>query len=518
MTIGRLGIILTALAIGTVYSAHSQGPLPEAPSGFDDEGIEVGLAEQHKQDKATFDKVDEKTPDGLGPIYNAQSCRECHQNPVSGAGSQITELRVGHRGSKGEFVFPEVPIVGDTIKGRTLINDRAICVEAQERVPPGNEIRTKRLSLSIFGDGFVEAISDASILAVRNRQCDRNLPKLRGTAAICGIAQFVEILEKQGVNNQRLGRFGWKNQHASLLSFAADAYLNEMGITNRLQPDEFTNACNPPVANKSDDTHVTEPNDTEDDITAFARFMRATKVPPRVIPASDRAAIERGADVFRSIGCAVCHVESFETVAPGTRLIDAGNDSLVVTEALGNKTIHPFSDFLLHDVGTGDGIALAPAEHYGPVVARRLLREDAESLRARLSASALDAVVAGGNSQEGTNTPAAPPPVLDLDQRVNPVELRPLRDRDECDPRHLATINTPQQSDLYRIIQCATNRLRTPPLWGIHQRSRVMHDGDSVRIEDAIARHKGEAVGVTQNFERLSEAEKRDLLLFVGSL
>ncbi len=90
MAVGRLGIIFAALAIGAVYGAHSQSPLPEAPSGFDDEGIEVGLAEQHKQDKATFDKVDEKTPDGLGPIYNAQSCRECHQNPVSAAGSQIT--------------------------------------------------------------------------------------------------------------------------------------------------------------------------------------------------------------------------------------------------------------------------------------------------------------------------------------------------------------------------------------------------------------------------------------------
>src|SRR6266436_8984098 len=78
------------------------------------------------------------------------------------------------------------------------------------------------------------------------------------------------------------------------------------------------------------------------------------------------------------------------------------------SSALGSKTIHPFSDFLLHDVGTGDGIALGPAEHCGPSVARRLLGEDAERLRGRLSASALDAVVAGGNSQEGTNTPAAP--------------------------------------------------------------------------------------------------------------
>src|SRR5260221_6792352 len=113
-----------------------------------------------------------------------------------------------------------------------------------------------------------------------------------------------------------------------LQSYAADAYLKEIGITKRLQPDEFNKVCNQPVANKSDDTHVTEPNDTEDDITAFARFMRATKVPPRVIPASDRAAIERGADVFRRVGCAVCHVESFEAVAACTLTIAAGADFL----------------------------------------------------------------------------------------------------------------------------------------------------------------------------------------------
>src|SRR5262245_10962462 len=201
MTMGRLGIILAALAIGAVYSAHSQSPLPEAPSGFDDEGIEAGQAEQHKQDKATFDKVDEKTPDGLGPIYNAQSCRECHQNPVSGAGSQITELRVGHRGSEGHFRNPEIPIAHGTvvISGRSLVNDRAICPNAvvpdseiQERVPETETIRSLRLSLSLLGDGFVEAVADQTFVGLANQQCKSSHEK------ICGQVLQVPIVEAPG--------------------------------------------------------------------------------------------------------------------------------------------------------------------------------------------------------------------------------------------------------------------------------------------------------------------------------
>jgi len=66
--------------------------------------------------------------DGLGPLYNAQSCRACHQNPTSGGASQVSELRVGHLGPDGRFVNPDIPIARgtETIKGRTLVNDREI--------------------------------------------------------------------------------------------------------------------------------------------------------------------------------------------------------------------------------------------------------------------------------------------------------------------------------------------------------------------------------------------------------
>ena len=113
----------------------------------------------HQADQTTFNET-EDIKDGLGPLYNAQSCRECHQNPVSGSASQVNELRVGHVGTNGEFENPSIPIAGgkEVITGRTLINDRAICpngaypdTEIQERVPDTETVRTFRVSVNLSG-------------------------------------------------------------------------------------------------------------------------------------------------------------------------------------------------------------------------------------------------------------------------------------------------------------------------------------------------------------------------------
>src|SRR6267378_1373123 len=137
----------------------------EAPSGFDNKSNGITDDATHQADQAKFEEV-EQLSDGLGPLYNAQSCRECHQSPVSGAGSQVTELRAGHQGPEGHFRTPDIPIAHGTevISGRSLVNDRAICPNAafadkeiHERVPETETIRTFRLSLSVLGDGFVEA-------------------------------------------------------------------------------------------------------------------------------------------------------------------------------------------------------------------------------------------------------------------------------------------------------------------------------------------------------------------------
>ena len=96
---------------------------------------------------------------------------------------------------------------------------------------------------------------------------------------------------------------------------------------------------------------VPDPEDDGDDVLAFADFMAATRAPGRQNPIP--AAATRGDSLFNSVGCNVCHTRTLVTAAPGT-LINGG--AFTVPTALGNKIIHPFSDFALHNIGTGDGI------------------------------------------------------------------------------------------------------------------------------------------------------------------
>src|SRR5438132_3306833 len=144
--------------------AMSSNTAPEAPSGFDNQTIDPNFVAQsvHAADQVHFDTVEQAEKDGLGPIYNAQSCRECHQNPTSGAVSQVTELRGGHLGLGRLFENPSIPIDHgpEVITGRTLINERAHCPEIQERGPKTETVRTRRLAVNTLGDGFIEAVAD----------------------------------------------------------------------------------------------------------------------------------------------------------------------------------------------------------------------------------------------------------------------------------------------------------------------------------------------------------------------
>lgn len=120
----RSAVVAAGVTIALAAGAWQQS---EAPTGFDDHSNGVIDDSTHKADKEAFDAV-KAIADGLGPLYNAQSCRECHQNPTSGGASQITELRVGHRGPDGRFRNADIPIARGkvVISGRTLVNDRAI--------------------------------------------------------------------------------------------------------------------------------------------------------------------------------------------------------------------------------------------------------------------------------------------------------------------------------------------------------------------------------------------------------
>lgn len=292
-------------------------------------------------DEGVFMEVDD-IANGLGPVYNSRSCAECHNTPNVGGTSQVTELRVGHTDAFGNFVNPTITINdgANTIPNRSLVNDRSICPQAAERVPGTETIAALRATTNVLGDGFVEAIDSNTLLAIANNQPFQSGGQIAG--------QFIQVPVAEANGALRGGRFGWKNQQASLLSFAADAYVNEQGITSRLQPTDTTTVCK----TTTDPEDAFGPDGLED-IDHFARFMRASKVPPRDTALAATSDAVTGANLFHAIGCDICHVSSITTAPAGT-VINGG--AFTVPTALGSKIIHPYSDFLLHDVGTGDGI------------------------------------------------------------------------------------------------------------------------------------------------------------------
>ncbi|MEN3335313.1 MAG: hypothetical protein V7641_4678 [Blastocatellia bacterium] len=433
--------------------------LQEAPTGFDDRTNNFVTQAVHDADLDGFQEVDFIT-NGLGPVYNAQACSECHQSPVTGGISQITELRAGHI-VNGNFVPADVTITNDsgngtvTIFGRSLINDRAVCpavhsnivanpnpppgfpaifrafnfpfANAQEHVPEdvtGSQlVTTFRTSLNLLGDGFVEAINSNELALISNNQ----------PAGMQGTLIFVPLLETPGCNI-RLGRFGWKDQHSSLLSFSSDAYLNEMGISNRFAPNnvDVTGVCDVTV----------DPEDVNNDIDVFARFMRATKAPSRG-RGDERFAgadpdVVAGSNIFSNMpgapsgqSCVTCHVRNIRTADVGSTL---GGGAIPVPAALGCKVIHPFGDFLMHNIATGDRIVQ-------------------------------------------TTFPCS---------------------------------TTLDQSTQFK--------MRTAPLWGVRTRDRLMHDGESLTFNQAILRHDGEAHNVIVAYMALSTTQKNQLIKFLKSL
>ncbi len=308
-----------------------------------------------------------------------RSCADCHQQPVTGGISQVNELRAGS--ISGGIFTPATVVLNRlgaggplTVSARSLINQESTCqaviadaaglpiynfanTDMHERLGTGSHdsIRSVRTTTNILGDGFVEAIADTTLLGITATQ--RSTSPLQvgwpfhpagrnGVNLSAGENTIVDLLERPG--KTRVGRFGWKSQLASLVSFAGGAYLNEMGITNRIMPHEVTGdgvLC---------DT-VADPEDVDDDVTTFARFMRTTKPQSLDTALAATPAARSGSALFDKIGCSFCHTRSIVTAPVGTTLAGVddsylpGSD-LVVSAAVGNKVIHPFSDFALHEV------------------------------------------------------------------------------------------------------------------------------------------------------------------------
>lgn len=336
----KLSRLIQGLGMGALGFISVIANGVEAPTGYD--GQTNGYLSQPAYDGglAEFNKA-ETVADGLGPVFNDVSCQACHKGPIEGGTSHVKVQRAGYFNGVN-FIDPP---------GGSLIPAKAIDPLIQAQVPSDANVRTMRTSLSTLGDGYVEAIPDSAIIQIASDQ-----PRL-SKGLINGQYIWVELLEAPGKTG--LGKFGWKAQHASLVSFSADAYRNEMGITSPYFPLEPTS--NGRSVEAFD--RAGRPNDTVEAVLLAANFIRSTKAPARTPgspdpvskkpPTSRQAELIQGEKIFNSTGCAICHTPSFVTAQAGT-LINGG--AYEVPAALGGVTIHPYADFLLHDVGTGDGI------------------------------------------------------------------------------------------------------------------------------------------------------------------
>ncbi len=312
----------------------------EAPQSFDSQN---GLLTQPQFLEARKAFEETETPaKGLGIHFNDTSCAACHVAPgakrLPGGSGPTTEIRAGFLGFNNEF-FPA--------PGGTLITTRAVgnAIPEIKALSDKQNVRDRFVTLSLFGAGFVEAVADEDLRRIQRKQMSDSNGRIRG------VIREVPILEAPGTTG--VGRFGWAAQHTSLLSFSADAYRNEMGITSPLMPNDNTFLGDPV------DDGVADPEDKGGefgvDVESFTRFMRALSAPPRLLPddKKERNEVEEGFKVFRSTGCAACHLPEMVTANEGALL---NGKTFRVPKALANKKFHPYGDFLLHDIGTGPTI------------------------------------------------------------------------------------------------------------------------------------------------------------------
>lgn len=313
----------------SAVSAVQRVPQPGDPLP----GLTAGEFELFRMGLDDFLEV-ESAEEGLGPGFNGTSCAACHNAPAIGGVSPVSEVRVAKTGPSGEFVAlnPE----GETLFHLFSIPNHT----CQSLIPADATVIARRVPIPLFGAGLVEAIPDATILALAD-PLDINRDGVRGRA---------NIVRDLATGENRVGRFGWKAQHATLLAFGADAYRNEMGITNDLFPTELAigvsaermKICDP----IPDPEDIRDPRTRRRGIDNFEAFMRFLAPVGR---SGVTGAAVLGENLFLSAGCATCHVPTLTTGAHPNPLFD-------------RKSVALFSDLLLHDIGTGDGIVQGGAE------------------------------------------------------------------------------------------------------------------------------------------------------------
>jgi CxxC motif-containing protein (DUF1111 family) len=285
---------------------------------------------------------------GLGPIFNDVSCATCHSGDGRGA-LRNALFRIGDESNDLQSDL-----------GGPQIQDKAIPGAEPEPIPTGIAVSV-RVPPPVFGVGLIEAIPESVILANAD-PTDADGDGISGRPNYVPAAAFVPSSEPGTGTGLRLGRFGRKSQNAILMQQVVSAYLQDIGITSPFQPTENRNPLSSVPIEAVD--RVADPEVSEATVQAVTHYIR-TLAPPE--PGRDTESRTQGRALFAQIQCSKCHVPALST----------GNSAIA---AIANRSVHLYSDLLLHDMGDAladnrpDGQASGREWRTTPLWGLRLMR------------------------------------------------------------------------------------------------------------------------------------------------
>jgi CxxC motif-containing protein (DUF1111 family) len=412
--------------------------------------------------------------DGLGPIFNERACGNCHSNGQLGGAGENIERRYGTFDNVfAPGGFDPLGQFGGSLRQLFTVgnfnnpnfhggppNNPTLC-QVPIEVEPGQATvhNVGRLTTPLFGLGLVDAMPDSFFDALAAAEPSATRGVVNRSAIVLPNAHD----PSQSIGQMRVNRFGWKAAVPNLAQFAADAYVNEMGITTQhcskgqtvtafatesapngvpepLGCDDLAPAvpanlvANHQVPAGTDDfvgQCAAGQSELQDDVNNFTLFMTFLAPPgPDAQDHADTVAINAGKPLFTSIGCANCHADASVSTGALATAANFRTPGSTPNGTPGNFSFHPYSDFLVHDMGSlGDNIGLNAGD--SPAVSRRM---------------------------------------------------------------------------------------RTAPLWGISVRNHLLHDGRTSDVATAIRAHAGQGAAAAAAFNALSSANQHNVVQFVRSL